>query len=140
MLALVDRCCTELLDEQYATACRRLLADVAAADPGIFRRKGRVETAAAAICWIVGKANALFDPRSGLAVVDGRAMQVKDLAAHFGVAANGLSPRAGSFLRAMGIDALTHYLELDLGTPRYLTGSRRAQIVADRDRFRAMVG
>ena len=28
VLDLVERCCTELLDEQYRTACRRLLADV----------------------------------------------------------------------------------------------------------------
>jgi hypothetical protein len=28
---------------------------------------------------------------------------------------------------------------MDLGTPRYLTGPRRARILAHRDRYRAMV-
>src|SRR6185312_6583742 len=64
VLTLVDRCCAELLDDEYRTACHRLLADAAAADPNIFRRRGRAETAAAAVCWIVGKANGLFDPRA----------------------------------------------------------------------------
>ena len=61
VLDLVERCCTDLLDEQYRTACRRLLADAAAGDPEIFRRRGRANTAAAAVCWIVGKTNSLFD-------------------------------------------------------------------------------
>ncbi|MDP9134055.1 MAG: DUF6398 domain-containing protein, partial [Actinomycetota bacterium] len=51
VLDLVERCCTELLDDEYRTACRRLLADVAAGDPEIFRRRGRAQTAAAAVCW-----------------------------------------------------------------------------------------
>ena len=80
VLDLVERCCAELLDAEYRTACRRLLADVAAGDPEIFRRRGRGETAAA-VCWIVGKANALFDPTA-----PGPTMQVKQLMEYFGVA------------------------------------------------------
>jgi hypothetical protein len=142
VLALVERCCTALLDAEYRTACRRLLGDVAAADPEIFRRRARPETAAAAVCWVVGKANGLFDPTAGLGVDDALAiptMQVKELAAHFGVAGSGMSQRGGAFLRAIGVDSRTNYIELDLGTPRYLTGQRRVQIIADRDHFRAMV-
>jgi hypothetical protein len=89
------------------------------------------------VCWIAGKANALFDPRVGLD--DDRpatpTIRVKDLAAYFGVAS--ISPRAALLLRAIGIDASTNYVQLDLGTPRYLTGPRRAQILADRARYRA---
>jgi hypothetical protein len=43
-------CYTELLDEQYRTARRRLPADVAAADPDIFRRRGLTETSSPAPC------------------------------------------------------------------------------------------
>ena len=138
VLALVERCCTELLDAQYRTACRRLLADAAAGDPDLFRRRGRAETAAAAVCWIVGKANGLFDPRPGLVEIDGPTMQVKELAAHFGVAGSAVSQRGGAVLRAIGVHAPTNFLELDLGTPRYLTGPHRAQIITDRDHFRTL--
>ena len=65
MLELTDACCDELLDVEYRTACRRLLARVAAGDPAVFRRRASSATAAAAICWIVGKDNDLF--RSGAA-------------------------------------------------------------------------
>jgi hypothetical protein len=140
VLALVERCCTDLLDDQYRAACRRLLADAAAGDPEIFRRRGRAETAAAAVCWIAGKANALFDPSAGVGGGPPMpTMQVKELAEYFGVAGSGVSQRGGAFLRAIGVDSPTNVLQLDLGTPRYLTGPRRAQILAARDRFRAMV-
>ena len=133
VLDLVERCCTELLDEQYRTACRRLLADVAAGDPEIFRRRGRANTAAAATCWIVGKANSLFDH-----VRIEPKLQVKQLAQYFGLPGSSVSQRSGPLLRAIGIDAHEQYGRMDLGTPRYLTRQRRAQIMADRDRYRAM--
>jgi hypothetical protein len=65
VLALTDSCCEEMLDFEYRTACRRVLAHVASEGPEVFRRKGRVETAAAVLVWIVGKANDLFEQRSG---------------------------------------------------------------------------
>ena len=133
VLDLVERCCTELLDEQYRTACRRLLADVAAGDPEIFRRRGRANTAAAAVCWIVGKANSLFDH-----VPIEPKLQVKQLAQYFGLPGSGVSQRSGPLLRAIEIDPHERYGGTDLGTPRYLTGQRRAKILADRDRYRAM--
>ena len=64
VLGLVDRFCAERLDAEFRTACRRLLARAAGTDPAIFRRRGRADTAAAAVCWVIGKANLLFDPRS----------------------------------------------------------------------------
>ena len=131
VLDLVERCCAELLDGEYRTACRRLLADVAAGDPEIFRRRGKAEMTAASVCWIVGKANALFDPTA-----PGPTMQVKQLMAHFGVTS--ASQRSGMLLRAIGVEPDNRYVVMNLGTPRYLTGERRAQILEDRDRFRAM--
>jgi PemK-like, MazF-like toxin of type II toxin-antitoxin system len=49
VLALTDRCCEEMLDFEYRTACRRVLAHVASWEPEVSRRKGRAETAAAAL-------------------------------------------------------------------------------------------
>ena len=80
VLGLTDACCDELLDVEYRTACRRLLARAAAGDPAVFRRPASSATAAAAICWIVGKDNDLFSPAGGR-------MLVKDLMAHFGLVA-----------------------------------------------------
>jgi DNA-binding transcriptional ArsR family regulator len=133
VLGLVDGCCAVLLDEQYRTVCRRLLADAATADPDIFRRRGRAATAAAAICWIAGKANSLFDREP-----DTLTLQVKQLAEHFGLTGSSVSQRTEPLLRAIGVDA-RQYGRMDLGTPRYLTGSRRARILALRDHYRAMV-
>ena len=129
VVTLVDRCCDELLDQEYRTACRRFLATAAAGDPEIFRRRGRPDTAAAAVCWVIGKANDLFLPGSG-------GMMVKDLTAHFG-APGSVSQRAGVLLRAVGLHE-PHYGRVDLGTPRYLTAERRRRILAARDRYRAM--
>ena len=132
VLDLVERCCAELLDEQYRTACRRLLADVAAGDPEIFRRRGRAEMAAAAVCWIVGKANALFDH-----VRIGPTLQVKQLVQHFGVTGR-IAAQRNAAAGDRGRAAQPVRLVMNLGTPRYLTRRRRAQILEDRDRFRAM--
>jgi hypothetical protein len=132
VLELVDRCCAELLDIEYRTVCRRLLADAAAGDPEIFRRRSRAATAAAAICWMAGKANSLFDREP---VTPKRA--VRDLAEYFGLGGSSVSQRSGPLLRAIGVDP-QQYGRMDLGSPRYLTGARRARIIAHRDRYRAM--
>ena len=97
VLALTDGCCDDLLDVEYRTACRRLLARAAAGDPAVFRRRASSATAAAAICWIVGKDNDLFRPSGGR-------MLVKDLMAHFGLAQGGVSQRAETLLKAGGFD------------------------------------
>jgi hypothetical protein len=44
---------------ELRTARRRCVAGVAASDPQLFRRRGRVETAAAAVVWAVGRASRL---------------------------------------------------------------------------------
>lgn len=132
VLDLVDRCCADLLDVEYRTACRRLLADVAAADPEIFRRRGRADTAAGAVCWLVGRSNSLFDH-----VPATPKLAVKHLAEYLGVAGASMSQRSESLLRAIGVDP---HGSKELGSPRYLTGSRRARLIADRDRYRAMAG
>jgi hypothetical protein len=133
VLGLLDRCCDERLDPEYRleyrTACRRLLGRAAAKDPEIFRRRGRAETAAGAICWIIGKANDLFNP----------ALQVKDLMGFFGIGQGSVSQRSEAFLRAIGVDPADRFGTMDLGSPDYLVSARRAEIITLRDHYRATV-
>lgn len=123
---LVDACCGELLDVEYRTACRRLLRDVAAAEPGIFRRRGRAETAAAAIVWIVVKANHSFSQREG-------GLTAKALGEWFGTAGSPGQP-APMLLQAIGAPG-PRYSDMRLGTPRYLVADRRRWIIEMRDRY-----
>ncbi len=135
VLALTEACCTDLLDDQYRTVIRRLLADIAAADPAIFRRNGRAETAAAAICWIAGSANSLFDHSP----VRPKVTYVKDLYAYFGLKPTfSASQRAQPMLRAIGVDPYGRFGSQELGSPRYLTASCRAHLISLRDRYRAL--
>jgi len=131
VVALCDRCCEEKLDGEYRTACRRFLSRVASGDPGVFRRRGRADTAAAAVCWIVGKANDLFSPA-------GAGMRVKDLMAHFGLQQGSVSQRATTLLRAGGFST-DHYRGVDLGSPELLVSSCRRSILERRDRYQSML-
>ena len=129
ILRACDACCDQLLDTEYRTACRRLLTAVAAGDPSLFRRRSSTTVAGAAVTWLVGRANHLFDLYGG--------MLVKDLMAHFGLS-QGASQRARTFLKAAGI-ADDDYAEIMLGTPDMLVSARRRQIIADRDRYRSQL-
>ena len=131
VLVLCDRCCDELLDGEYRTACRRFLTIVASGDPSVFRRRARTDTAAAAVCWIIGKANALFTPSGG-------GLLVKDLMAHFGLHQGGVSQRATTMLRAGGFST-DHYRGIDLATPELLVSSRRRSILKHRDRYLSLL-
>lgn len=122
VLALCDRCCTELLDGEHRTAARRLLARAAAADPAIFRRKGAAKTASGGVCWIIATANDGFLEHGLL---------VKDMMAYFGIAGS-VSQRANVFLAAVGIDPY-QLGPLNLGTPVFLVSSFRRRIIAFRD-------
>lgn len=126
VLGLVDACCDELLDAEYRTACRRLLARAAKGDPSVFRRRAKPATAAAAICWLVGKDNDLFRTYAG-------GMHVKDLTAHFGLAHGSVSQRAGVLLRAAGFDASSPSWKRRLGDPSLLVSERRRRIIELRD-------
>lgn len=129
VLALCDHCCDEVLDTEFRTACRRVLARVASAGPDAFRRRVKAETSAAAVCWIVGKANDLFSP-------SGRGMLVRDLMGHFGLAS--ASQRAKALLDAGGFPA-DRYGGVDLGSAAFLVSTRRGRILQQRDRYRALL-
>jgi hypothetical protein len=126
VLELCDRACDEMLDVEYRTACRRFLARVASGDPGVFRRKARPETAAAAVCWVIGKANDLFRWPGG-------GFQVQDLMFHFGLKGS-VSQRAGTLLKAAGLDTGT-YRGVCLGSPALLVSGRRRRVMELRDRY-----
>lgn len=130
ILKRCDRCCDELLDVEYRTVCRRLLARAARGDPEIFRRRGRADTAAAAICWYVCQLNDTF--RTG-------GLTAKALGSHFGV--NPSSDRASTFAVAAGVQQHRYVSswERHAGTPELLVSGRRRAIIADRDRLLALV-
>jgi len=127
--AILDRVCDELLDIEYRTAVRRFLVALSVADPAIFRRKAKVETGAAAIVWIVGKANNLFTSWG-----PGLHVDVKDIAAAAGASSSQLSQRAGTRLKALGLERGLAYHRINLGSSDYLVASRRQAILASRDR------
>ena len=127
VVTLCDEYCETVLDIEYRTAARRLLAAVASGDPAVFRRKARADTAAAAICWIIGKANELFEPSAG-------GMLAKDLTAHFGSNGGSPSQRAATLLRAAGLRDAT-YGTIALDSPRYLVSAQRRRIIERRDRY-----
>lgn len=130
VLDLVERCCDELLDVECRTACRRLLTRIATAGPEVFRRKGRPETAAAAVVWVIGKVNEVFDLYGY-----GGGLQVNELLSHFGLTGSA-SQRAGTLLNAAGFDCDTH--DLSLQSPEYLVASRRRDIIEARNQYRDM--
>jgi hypothetical protein len=127
VLALVDRCCDELFDVELRTAARRVLARLAAADPRLFAARPRADMTAAAVCWMVGHANGVFDRGTPA---------VKDLMSCLGVRASSPSQRARPLLRALGVDP-THWAHAGapLGSPDYLTGRRRTALLAARHRL-----
>ena len=128
VLTRCDRCCDELLDVEYRTAARRVLARIARLGPHVFRRQGKAETAAAAICWSVGRANDLFDQRRG-------GLTQKALLAHFGLQSGSVSQRAATLLEAGGFRH--HPYDFALGSADYLVSRRRRDILERRRRLLA---
>jgi hypothetical protein len=126
-LDLCDRCADDLLDVEHRTAMRRFLSRAAVADPAIFRRKASPARAAAAVAWVICRAN-----NSAGTYASG--LNVGDLLASFGVKGS-ISQRAEPLLRANGVDRRWLYEGMSLGTPDLLTSERRAEIIATRDRW-----
>lgn len=124
MLDECDRVANDILDAEYRTAMRRLLNLAATGDPAIFRRKASPVRGAAAVAWIVFRANDDVEYRN---------LRVQDLLAGFGVTGS-VSQRADPLLRAVGVDPHHRFGRPDLGSPAFLTGPVRAQIIARRDR------
>ena len=127
MLDACDRCADELLDVEHRTAMRRFLSRAAVGDPAAFRRNASAIRGAAAVAWVICRANDTVGAyRSGLAV--------RDLLAWFGVKGS-VSQRAEPLLRANGVDPHQLFGRMSLGAPDLLTSEHRAAIIANRDRW-----
>ena len=121
VLLRCDDCCDHYFDVEHRTAVRRLLHDVAAADRQIFLRRGRSETAAAALCWMVARANESISYLG---------LQTQELMSWFGLQSPP-SHRAYTMRGAVGANQTASLASL--GSPRYLTGARRRWIIERRD-------
>ena len=126
VLALCDRCADELFDVEHRTAMRRFLGRAAAADPAIFRRKASPERGAAAVAWVICRANHSVG-RYGVP-------SVAELLGWFGVKGS-VSQRAEPLLRANGVDPHAQYGEVVLGTADLLTAARRKSIIQLREHY-----
>ena len=122
-----DRVADELLDVEHRTAMRRFLGRAAAGDPAVFRRKASPVRGAAAVAWVICRANDTAGTRSS-------GLTVQELLGAFGVKGS-VSQRAEPLLWASGIDPYQRYGEMDLGAPDLLTGACRADIIEQRDRY-----
>lgn len=123
MLADCDRIADSLLGLEYRTAMRRLLHQVAIGDPLIFRRNSSPARGAAAIAWIIHRANDEDVPDN---------ISVQDLLSAFGVRGS-VSQRAEPMLRAIGVDPRNRGMSMALGQPGLLTSGSRAAMVRTRE-------
>ena len=129
---LLDGACDRFFDVEPRTACRRLLADVARADPGVLVR-GKAGAAAAALAWLIARANDSFGSYSG-------GLTVGELNGWFGVYGSA-SQRAGTFLKVLGLDVPYRSASwTPLGSVRYLTSAERRRLADQRDRLRDQTG
>lgn len=96
------------------------------------RNTAKPEAIAAAVCWVIGRANQRFGRMEG-------ELRVKDLASYFGVVQSGISGRGIKVMRAAGIPAASAYPDVNLGSPGLLVSARRKTIMELRDRHRDAV-
>jgi hypothetical protein len=127
MLDACDRCAGELLDVEHRTAMRRFVSRAAVGDPAAFRRKASPVRGAAAVAWVICRAN---DTAGG----QWSGMSVQDLLSYFGVKGS-VPQRAEPLLRANGVDPHSLYGAMELGAPDLLTSARRAGIIEQRNRW-----
>ena len=129
MVDACDRCADELLDIEHRTSMRRFLRRAAVGDPAPFRRKSSPVRGAAAVAWVICRAN---DSVGGYST----GMTVQELMEWFGVKGSP-SQRAEPYLRANGVDPHRTYGQMELGAPELLTSTARAEIIERRDRWLA---
>jgi hypothetical protein len=127
VLAAADKCCEALLDTEFRTIARRILARVAARDPRALRRSTNVPRCAAGLVWLAGRASAEFGSRCRL--------PARLLWTWFGVADS--SDRGRSLQRAAGLEpdrgSWSWSSHPALGDPELLHSRYRAELLARRD-------
>lgn len=120
MSALADGAIARLYDDvELRTAARRLIAKVAAGDPAIFRRKSGDEMGAAALVWLVAKANDQIG--------ESWTLTVGELMDHFGLKGSP-SQRAQPMLGAIG-GSTDYDGRIRLADPLLLTSETRAELL-----------
>ena len=133
ILGLCDGWYAELGDDDPAVvelraATRRLLAVLAGRAPDSLVGRAAPAGTAAAVCWAVGSANAVFDGRPG-------SPRAKDLTAHFG-RSNSPAARARTMLGIAGVADRSMPGPIVL-PPEMLTSARRSSVISARDRWLA---
>jgi hypothetical protein len=129
VLELSDRYCEEMLDIEFRTITRRILARVAARDARALRRSTNAPRCAAGLVWLAGHANGEFG-RRGMRTAS-------RLWSWFGV--NDCSDRGRSLRRAAGLEAagMSRYLwpsdSTPLADPAFLHSAFRSRLMAHRD-------
>ena len=124
MVELCDRCADELLDVEHRTAMRRFLARAAVVDPALFRRRAAPNRGAAAIAWVICRANDTAGSHRS-------ALTSGQLLSFFGVTGS-VSQRAEPLLKAVGVNPYGFGFDPHLGTPDLLVSSRRAALIEQR--------
>ncbi len=104
-----DQCADEILDVEHRTAMRRFLSRAAAGDPAAFRRKASPTRGAAAVAWVICRANDTVG-------TSWSALSVQELLGRFGVKGS-VAQRAEPLLRANGVDPHRLYGTMELGRP-----------------------
>lgn len=129
VVTATDRACDAVLDVEHRTACRRLIAELAAAERGVLH-KGKPEQVAAAVCWLVGRANHTLSGHRG--------PTVKELLRALGETQSP-SQRAYGLLRAIGRPVPYGASIITLGTVRLLVSTRRRHVISMRDHYRETI-
>jgi hypothetical protein len=130
VLALVDRYCGEVLDDEYRTIARRILARVAARDPRVLRRSQNTDRFAAGLMWLVGRGSGRFER-------GGEPPSTRELWEWFGV--TDCSTRGRGLRSASGLFPADHMLghvfpgDLALDDATLLHSSYRKDLVKRRD-------
>jgi hypothetical protein len=108
VIALTDKVCADLLDEEYAGLARQAVAKLARKRPSPLQ-SGRAATWAGGVVWALGQVNFLFDRSTGPYVAH------DDLADAFGLSKSTLSQKAKQ-VRDM--------LKMAWATPEFLRAER----------------
>ena len=108
IIALTDRVCAELLDEEYAGLARHVVAKLARKRPSPLQ-SGRAATWAGGVVWALGQVNFLSDPSSKPYVAHG------DLADAFGLSKSTLGQKAKQ---------VRDTLKMSWATPEFLRAER----------------
>jgi hypothetical protein len=108
VIALTDKVCADLLDEEYAGLARHVVAKLARKRPSPLQ-SGRAATWSGGVVWALGQVNFLFDRSSEPYVAH------DDLADAFGLSKSTLGQKAKQ-IRDM--------LKMTWGTPEFLRGDR----------------